>query len=117
MFQHHQSGFAYYVPSDTVRYGGEKCKEIPRLMCDCKSIFISAAIVFCEKRRQMGTSLSCRHFFLSLWGFKTQILLCHMAPLQSVTDAGAPAEKIELFHWRLGRWNYVRFSQRVAGRL
>lgn len=56
-------------------------------MYECKLIFINAAIVFGGKRRQEGTSLICRRFFLSLEGFKTQIQLCQTASLTSVTGA------------------------------
>lgn len=90
----------------------EKCK-IPRRANDCKLIFINAAIVFCGERRQEGTSLVCRHFFLSFFlygGFKAQVLLCHTARLQSVTDSGDPAENSELIYlqWRFGLWSNAR---------
>lgn len=49
-------------------------------MYDCKLMFINAAMqcVLLEKNQE-GTSLRRRHFFLSLLGIKTQILLCHTA--------------------------------------
>lgn len=60
--------------------------------------------MFCRKRWQEGTRLIYRRLFLSffIW-FETQIVLCHTAPLQSFTDAGAPAENIEItdFQWEV----------------
>lgn len=57
----------------------KKKKELPQALYDCKLMFIDAAIVCCWKRHQEGTSLRRRHFFFSLLGIKTQILLCHTA--------------------------------------
>lgn len=57
----------------------KKGKELPQVMYHCKLMFINAAIVCCWKRHQEGTSLRRTHFFLSLLGIKTQILLCHTA--------------------------------------
>lgn len=61
------------------RKSKKKKKELPQALYDCKLMFINAAIVCCWKRHQEGTSLRRRHFFLSLLGIKTQILLCHTA--------------------------------------
>lgn len=69
-------------------------------------MLINAAIVFCrESHRGWGAQASLRHLFLSLWGFKPQILLCHTA-LQLVTDPVTPAEiSLAYFQRRLGKRN------------